>query len=135
MICLILHSKTCLCSSIWQPQRNRQTDLLLCFLCRHAGVNCGATSPFTLQSEVKHSHHHPHREDFVLQQHSMTVMGDDHWWLGRRGASCLSSEQLKNRVGETWFECNCQVLSPCNEASKVIKMLQCPFQILIRGHH
>lgn len=36
-------------------------------------MNCGATSPFTLQSEVKHSP--PNREAFVLWRHSTSGMG------------------------------------------------------------
>lgn len=72
--CLILLLKTC--SSIWQQERNCgpvRTDLMLCFLCRHAEVNCCATSPFTLQSEVKHGT--PHREAFVPWMHSTSGMG------------------------------------------------------------
>lgn len=64
------------CSSVWQHRRNCgavRTDLVLCFLCRHVGVNGCATSPFTLLLEVKHST--PHREAFVLWMHSTSGMG------------------------------------------------------------
>lgn len=47
-------------------------------------------------------------------------------WLPRTDqerASCLNSEQFRDRVRGTWFKPNCSVLSPCNEASKVIRML------------
>lgn len=99
------------CGPLW-------TDPLLCFLCRHAGVNCGATSLFTLQSEVKLPP--PLHRDFcsVKAFHVWDYCG-----LGRRGGvSCPSSRQFRNRVRGTWFNHNCPVLSPCNEASEVIKM-------------
>lgn len=100
------------CGPLW-------TDPLLCFLCRHAGVNCGATSLFTLQSEVKLP---PPPTERLLFCKGIPCLGL--LWTGEEGggASCQSSRQFRNRVRGTWFKHNCPVLSPCNEASEVIKM-------------
>ncbi len=65
-----------------------------------AGVNCGATSPFTHQSEVKHSPPPRLTEDFVLLRHSMFVMGDDYWGPGRRGLPVLAASSSGTGSGK-----------------------------------
>lgn len=40
-------------------------------------------SHFSQRSNTAHPP--PHTEDFVLLQHSMSVMGDDHWGTGQEG--------------------------------------------------
>lgn len=71
---------------IWQPRRNCgpvPTDLLLCFLCRHAGVNRGATSPF--HTSVRGQTQTPPPERGLCSVEEFHVWdGNDYSGLGRR---------------------------------------------------
>lgn len=88
-----------------EPRVKVLTDLPLCFLGILARVNCGATSPFTLNSEVKLGPTEKKKKAFVLQKHSMSRLR-------------MTS---RSKVKVLWLKCNCPALSPHNKAQEVIK--------------
>lgn len=88
-------------------------------------MNRGATSPFTLQSEVKHTTTTPPlppQRDLCSEEAFHVWDWEDYGVLGTGGG--MSSEQVGNWVGRvcvwggraTWLESNCPALSAFNEA-------------------